>query len=50
MQYKMKSKKETKEIQKTLKEKVTSLFNEVEDNMKVRTRNDYFFDIKKPIK
>ena len=34
----MKSKKETTEIQKTLKEKVTSLFNEVEDNMKVKTK------------
>ena len=43
----MRTKKETKEIQKTLKEKVTSLFNEVEDDMKVRTRNDYFFEIKK---
>ena len=37
----------TKEIQKTLKEKVTSLFSEVEDDKKVRTRNDYFFEIKK---
>ena len=46
----MRTKKETKEIQKTLKEKVTSLFNEVEDDMKVRQEMIIFSRLKKLIK
>ena len=39
------TKSEKNKIKKELKDDTMKLINEVEDNIKVRTRNDYFFEL-----
>ena len=39
------TKSEKNKIKKELKDDTMKLLNEVEDNIKVRTRNDYFFEL-----
>ena len=41
----MKTEKEKKAVRAELKEQLKTIFKEVQHDMKVRTRNDYFFEI-----